>query len=272
MTIGASRYESIPHHDENSMDLPINRFKRALQTGQTQVGLWSHLCSNISTEILARCGFDWLLLDMEHSPNELPELLSQLQAMTGGTATPIVRPPWNDMVTFKRLLDIGVQTLLVPYVQSAQEARNAVAYTRYPPHGVRGFAGAPRASHYGRVKDYGKLCAQELCVLVQVETVEGLNHLEAIASVEGIDGVFIGPGDLSAALGHLGNPKHPQVLAAIDEAIERIRACGKAAGILTGDEALARHYVEKGCLFVAVGADQNLLRDSATALAARFKN
>jgi 4-hydroxy-2-oxoheptanedioate aldolase len=175
------------------------------------------------------------------------------------------------MVVFKRLLDIGVQTLLVPYVQTEEEARNAVAYTRYPPHGVRGFAGAPRASGYGRVKDYAHRCADEICVLVQVETVQGLNNLEAIAGVDGIDGVFIGPGDLSAALGHLGNPKHPEVLAAIDDAIARIRRCGKAPGILTGDETLARHYIAQGCLFVAVGADQNLLRDSAQALAGRFK-
>lgn len=253
------------------MNLPVNRFKHALQSGQKQIGLWSHLCSNISTEILAGCGFDWLLLDMEHSPNEVPTILSQLQAMAGGTATPIVRPPWNDMVTFKRLLDIGVQTLLVPYVQTEEEARNAVAWTRYPPLGVRGYAGAPRASDYGRVKDYGKRCAEELCVLVQVETVQGLQNLEAIASVDGIDGVFIGPGDLAAALGHLGNPKHPEVLAAIEDAIARIKACGKPAGILTGDEELARHCVDLGCLFVAVGADQNLLRHSAEALATRFK-
>lgn len=252
------------------MDLPVNRFKRALQKGQKQIGLWSHLCSPISTEILAHCGYDWLLLDMEHSPNDLGEILSQLQAMNGGSATPIVRPPWNDMVTFKRLLDIGVQTLLVPYVQTAEEARNAVSYTRYPPHGVRGFAGAPRASHYGRVPGYAHHNHEELCVLVQVETLQGLENLEAIANVDGIDGVFIGPGDLSAAMGHLANPKHPEVLRTIDEAIARIRACGKAAGILTGDETLARHYIEQGGLFVAVGADQNLLRDSATALRQRI--
>jgi 4-hydroxy-2-oxoheptanedioate aldolase len=253
------------------MQLPINHFNRAILCGQPQIGLWSHLCSAISTEILAGSGFDWLLLDMEHSPNELPELLAQLHAMQGGTATAIVRPPWNDMVTFKRLLDIGVQSLLVPYVQTAEEARQAVSFTRYPPHGVRGFAGAPRASAYGRTKDYAHRCTEELCVLVQVETVEGLRNLEAIAEVEGIDGVFIGPGDLSAALGHLGNPKHPEVLAKIDDAIARIRACGKAAGILTGDETLARHYLDLGCLFVAVGADQNLLRDSSQALVQRFK-
>ncbi|MBR0567574.1 HpcH/HpaI aldolase/citrate lyase family protein [Azoarcus sp. L1K30] len=253
------------------MDLPTNRFKHAIQSGQKQIGLWSHLCSNISTEILARCGFDWLLLDMEHSPNEVETILSQLQAMTGGTATPIIRPPWNDMVTMKRLLDIGVQTVLIPYVQTAEEARDAVAFTRYPPYGVRGYAGAPRAAGYGRIKDYGKRCSEEICVLVQVETVQGLHNLEAIANVDGIDGVFIGPGDLAAALGHLGNPKHPDVLAAIEDAIIRIKACGKPAGILTGDETLARRYVELGCLFVAVGADQNLLRASADALAARFK-
>lgn len=253
------------------MNMPVNRFKQAIQSGQAQIGLWSHLCSNIGTEILAHCGYDWLLLDMEHSPNEVPDILAQLQAMTGGTATPIVRPPWNDMVTFKRLLDIGVQTLLVPYIQTAEEAQAAVSYTRYPPQGVRGYAGAPRASNYGRVKDYAHHSSEQICLLLQVETVQGLNNLEAIANVDGVDGVFIGPGDLSAALGHLGNPKHPQVLTAIDDAIARIRACGKAPGILTGDETLARHYLAQGCLFVAVGADQNLLRDSAQAQVARFK-
>ncbi|WP_372662711.1 HpcH/HpaI aldolase/citrate lyase family protein [Hydrogenophaga sp.] len=254
------------------MDLPLNRFKQALHSGQKQIGLWSHLCSPISIEILAHCGYDWLVVDMEHSPNELPDVLAQLQAMTGGSAAPVVRVPWNDAVTFKRLLDIGVQSFLVPYVQTAEEAQQAVAATRYPPHGVRGYAGAPRASGYGRVKDYAHRCADEMCVLVQIETVEGLKNLEAIAAVEGVSGIFIGPGDLSAALGHLANPKHPDVLKTIDEAIARIRACGKAPGILTGDETLARHYVEQGCLFVAVGADQNLLRDSAQALASRFKN
>jgi 4-hydroxy-2-oxoheptanedioate aldolase len=208
---------------------------------------------------------------MEHSPNELNDILAQLNAMKGGTASPIVRPPWNDMVTFKRLLDIGVQTLLVPYVQTEEEAQQAVAFTRYPPQGLRGYAGAPRASGYGRVKDYAHRCAQELCVLVQVESVQGLSNLESIASVQGIDGVFIGPGDLSAALGHLGNPKHPDVLKKIDDAIDRILACGKAAGILTGDESLAKHYLNRGCVFVAVGADQNLLRDSAQALVQRFQ-
>ena len=252
------------------MELRTNHFKRAIKSGQKQIGLWSHLCNPISTEILAHCGFNWLLLDMEHSPNDLPELLLQLPVVESSPTHPIVRPPWNDMVTFKRLLDIGVQTLLVPYVQTEQEAQEAVSYTRYPPHGVRGYAGAPRASGYGRIKDYAHHCAEEICLLVQVETIEGLKNLEAIANVDGVDGVFIGPGDLSAAMGHLGNPKHTEVLAAIDDAIARILACGKAPGILTADESLAKHYLDQGALFVAVGADQNLLRDSAQALAKRI--
>lgn len=253
------------------MDMPINTFKQAIQSNQQQIGLWSHLCSNISTEILAHCGFDWLVLDMEHSPNELSDILSQLQALNGSTTSPVVRVAWNDTVIFKRLLDIGVQSFLVPYVQTAAEAEHAVAATRYPPSGLRGYAGAPRASGYGRIKNYAHLSAEQMCVLVQIETLDGLTNLEAIAAVEGVSGVFIGPGDLSAALGHLGNPKHPEVLAAIDNAIERILSCGKAAGILTADEALAHHYVSKGCSFVAVGADQNILRDAAQSLAGRFK-
>ena len=253
------------------MELPINHFKRALREGRPQIGLWSHLCSPISTEILGQCGFDWIVLDMEHSPNELPHILRQLQALKDSPTMPVVRPPWNDMVTFKRLLDVGAQTLVVPYIQNAEEARNAVAYTRYPPHGVRGYAGAPRASGYGRIKDYAKRCSEEICLLLQIETVEGLKHLEEIANVDGVDGVFIGPGDLSADMGHLGNPKHPEVVAAVDDAFRRIRACGKAPGILIGDESLAKHFIEVGGLFVAVGADQNLLRDSASALAGRFK-
>lgn len=253
------------------MDLPVNHFKRALREGRPQIGLWSHLSNPISAEILGQCGFDWMVLDMEHSPNELEHVLHQLQALQGSPTMPVVRPPWNDMVMFKRLLDIGAQTLIVPYIQNSEEARQAVAYTRYPPDGVRGYAGAPRASGYGRIKDYARRSADEICLLLQIETREGLAHLEEIASVNGVDGVFIGPGDLSADMGHLGNPRHPEVVAAVNEAFKRIRACGKAPGILIGDEALAHHFIKEGGLFVAVGADQNLLRDSASALAARFK-
>ena len=254
------------------MPAPAKPFKRALREGRTQIGLWSSLASHLSVEVIAGSGFDWLLLDMEHAPNELPMVHSQLQAAASGSAHPIVRPPWNDMVVIKRLLDIGVQSLLIPYVQTAQEARHAVAYTRYPPQGVRGFATGPRANNYGRIGDYVQTYADELCVLVQVETRQGLENLEAIAAVDGVDGVFIGPADLAAALGHAGDLKHPDVQAAIEEAIRRLVACATPAGILSGDEPLARRYLELGCRFTAVGSDLALLARGADALAARFKS
>ena len=254
------------------MKLPDNPFKRALAAHKQQIGLWSSLASHGSVELLAGAGFDWLLLDMEHAPNELPMVHSQLQATMGSSTHPIVRPPWNEMVTIKRLLDIGVQTLLIPYVETEEEARNAVAYTRYPPEGVRGYASASRASGFGRVADYPKHCANELCVLVQIESRLGLDNLERIAAVEGIDGVFIGPGDLAAALGHVGEIKHPDVQAAVEDAIRRIVATGKPAGILTPDETLARRYIELGCTFTAVGSDVGILGRGAEQLAARFKS
>ena len=253
------------------MDVPPNPFKRALKAGQLQVGLWSSLSSHVSVEVIAGAGFDWLLLDTEHSPNELPMVLSQLQAMTGGTAHPIVRPPWNDTVVIKRFLDAGVQTFLVPYVQNEDEARRAVAATRYPPRGVRGYASTSRASRFGRVKDYHARCEEEICVLVQVETRVALDNLESIARVEGVDGVFIGPGDLSADLGYLGNPGHPDVRAIIEDTIGRIRAAGSVPGILTPDDTLARRYIELGCLFTAVGADIGILARGAEALARKFR-
>ncbi|CAO3408678.1 HpcH/HpaI aldolase family protein [Azospirillum largimobile] len=254
------------------MTIPQNSFKRALDAGRLQIGLWSILSSHVTVEIIAGSGFDWLVLDTEHSPNELPMVYSQLQAAAaGGRAHPVVRVPWNDMVTLKRYLDIGVQSFLIPYVESAEEAANAVAYTRYPPHGVRGYSAAPRASGFGRIKDYPQLCEAELSVLVQVESRRGLDNIEEIAAVDGVTGVFIGPGDLAAALGHVGNPKHPEVQAAIEDAIARIRACGKPAGILSADEALARRYIELGCSFVAVGSDLGILARTSEQLAAKFK-
>jgi 4-hydroxy-2-oxoheptanedioate aldolase len=254
------------------MDLPANPFKRAIKAGRQQIGLWSSLSSHLTVEILAGSGYDWLLLDTEHSPNELPMVHSQLQAATGGTAHPIVRPPWNDMVMIKRFLDIGTQTLLIPYVQTEEEALQAVASTRYPPKGVRGFASASRASRFGRVKEYFNRYEEELCVLVQVETRLSLDNLEAIANVDGVDGVFIGPGDLSAGLGHLNDAAHPEVQSAIADAIKRIKACGKAPGILTPDEKQARRYIELGTVFTAVGSDLGLLARGSEALLARFKS
>jgi 4-hydroxy-2-oxoheptanedioate aldolase len=254
------------------MQVPSNPFKSALRKGEMQLGLWSGLSSNVTVEVLANAGFDWLLLDTEHSPNELPMVHSQLQAIVRGPTHPIVRPTWNDTVTIKRFLDIGVQTLLIPFVQNADEARHAVAATRYPPLGVRGYAAAARASDFGRVKDYPAACEEQICVLLQVETPEALANIEAIAAIDGVDGIFIGPGDLAASMGYIGQVGHPEVVAAIDDAIRRIRATGKPAGILAGDERLARHWIEVGANFVAVGSDVGLLARGAEQLAARFKN
>src|SRR5437667_5356197 len=183
------------------MELPVNIFKRELKAGNVQIGLWCSLSNHYATEVVAGAGFDWLLLDTEHSPNELDMVLTQLQATAPYPTTPVVRVPWNDMVNIKRVLDIGAQSLLIPYVCSAEEAKAAVAATRYPPAGVRGVAGTTRATRFGRVKDYAKRAHEELCVLVQIETQTGLDHLEKIAAVEGVDGVFIGPDELHGSLG-----------------------------------------------------------------------
>jgi len=248
-----------------------NAFKHAIAAGKLQIGLWSSLCSNIAAEVISDSGFDWILLDTEHSPNEIPDLLSQLQAVQAGTATPIIRPAWNDAVLAKRALDIGAQTLLFPYVQNVEEAKRAVASTRYPPQGVRGVSVASRASRYGRTPGYLTKANAEICVLVQVETRIALDQLEAIAAVEGIDGVFIGPSDLAASLGHLGNPQHADAQAAMKDAVTRLKKLGKPAGILTGNEEEARRYIDWGYLFVAVGADVGLLAKNADALAKKFK-
>jgi 4-hydroxy-2-oxoheptanedioate aldolase len=252
--------------------MPTNHLKRALREGRAQIGLWSCLSSHLTVEVIAGSGFDWLLLDTEHSPNELPMVQSQLQAMEGGTASAVVRPTWNDTVVLKRLLDIGVQSFLVPWVQSADEARKAVAATRYPPEGVRGIAVTMRANKYGRVKDYTARVHEELCVIVQLETKEALANLEEIAAVDGVDGLFIGPSDLAGDMGHLGDNRHPDVRAAIEDAVARIVATGKAAGILTPVEADAHHWLDKGCRFVAVGSDVGILARQSEALAQRFKN
>ena len=254
------------------MDLPQNPFKRAIRAGKPQIGLWSTLSSSYTVEVVAGAGFDWLLLDTEHSPVDIENLLTQLQAAAPYASHPIVRIPWNDMVTVKRVLDIGAQTLLVPYVQNVEEARHAVAHTRYPPAGVRGVAGTTRATRFGRVKDYAKRAQEEICVLVQVETESALKNIEAICALDGIDGVFIGPADLHASLGHAGETANPKVKPMIDEAIRRIRKAGKAPGILTPNEADARHWLECGALFVAVGSDAGLLARGADALAAKFKS
>jgi 4-hydroxy-2-oxoheptanedioate aldolase len=254
------------------MELPRNAFKRALQAAQAQIGLWSSLSSNYTVEVIAGAGFDWILLDTEHSPNDLENLLTQLQAAAPYPSHPVVRVPWNDMVTIKRVLDVGAQSLLVPYVSTREEAQAAVSFTRYPPAGVRGVAGTTRATRFGRVRDYAQRAHEELCLLVQVETQGALDNLEAICAVDGVDGVFIGPADLHASLGHPGEIANPRVKPLIDAAVRRIRKAGKAPGILTPNEADARHWLECGALFVAVGADVGILARGAEALAAKFKS
>jgi len=256
-------------------DFPPNKFKEEILAKRPQIGLWCSLCSNIVAEVIAGSGFDWILLDTEHAPNELPMVLSQLQAIEGGKGgapAAVVRPAWNDMVLMKRLLDIGTRNFLIPYVQTPEEARAAVAATRYPPEGVRGVAVAHRANQYGRVKDYHAKAGEGICVLVQIETRLGLDNLEAIAAIDGVDGLFIGPSDLAAALGHLGNSGHPDVRAVIDDALKRIVKADKAPGILAPIEADARHWLEMGCTVMAVGSDVSILARQSEQLAARFKS
>ena len=252
------------------MDLPVNHFKRALKAGTSQIGLWCSLSSHYSIEVVAGAGFDWLLLDTEHSPNDLESLLTQLQAVAAYPSSPVVRVPWNDMVTIKRVLDIGAQSLLIPYVQNPDEARAAVVAIRYPPQGARGVAGTTRATRFGRVKDYAKHAHEELCLLVQLETQEALEHVEAIAGIEEIDGIFIGPADLHASMGYTGEVANPNVLPVIEDALRRIRRSGKAPGILVGDERLARRCIEAGSLFTAIGVDVAILARGAEQLAAKF--
>ena len=256
------------------MQTPLNKFKLALQNKQPLIGLWLSLADAYSTELCAGAGFDWLLLDGEHAPNDVRSLLAQLQAIAPYPSHPIARVPMGHghlgETLIKQYLDIGAQTLLVPMVDTPEQAATLVRATRYPPQGIRGMAGA-RASGWGRNPAYVHEANAQICLLVQAETQTALTNLDAIAATEGVDGVFIGPADLSASLGHVGNPGHPQVQAAIEDAIRRITQAGKAAGILSPDEAVARRYLELGATFVAVGLDTNLLVRHTSALAARFK-
>ncbi|MFB9998809.1 4-hydroxy-2-oxo-heptane-1,7-dioate aldolase [Providencia rustigianii] len=253
------------------MDLLENKFKKALKSGKPQIGLWLGLCSPYSAELVAGAGFDWLLIDGEHAPNNVQTTLAQLQAIAPYPSQPVVRPPWNDPVIVKQLLDIGAQTLLLPMVQNAEQAELAVRSTRYPPAGIRGVGSAlARASRWNRIPDYLKRANDEMCVIVQVETREAIKNLPEILKVEGVDGVFIGPADLSADMGFSGNPNHPEVKAVIEDAIKQIRKAGLAPGILMAAPDIAEHYIQIGALFVAVGVDTTLLARTAETLAAKF--
>ena len=251
--------------------LPPNRFKRRLAAREQQIGLWGALPGSYVAEILAGAGFDWLVFDTEHAPGDPISVLPQLQAAAAYEVAPVVRAATNDTVLIKRLLDAGAQTLLIPYVQSAAEARAAVAAMRYPPRGVRGVATTTRAGRFGRVEDYVLRAEAELCLIVQVETRDALDALDDIMAVDGVDAIFIGPADLAASLGHPGAAGHPEVVATVEETIRRIVAAGRPAGILTLDPAFARHCMALGTCFTAVGIDAAMLARGAEALAASFK-
>ena len=250
--------------------MTINTFKQALKEGRPQLGLWGSLTSPYLAEAIATCGFDWYLIDGEHAPNDLHSILGQLQSLAAYPTQPVVRPRICDVPLIKQLLEIGAQTLLVPMIDTAEQAARAVAAMRYPPQGIRGMASA-RASGWGRNPRYAKEANEQVCLLVQIETREGVKNLDAIAALEGIDGVFIGPADLSAAFGHVGDPWHPEMQEIIADAFKRIQAAGKAVGILTLDEELARKHVAMGATFIALGTDSNLLVKGTSALVAKFK-
>lgn len=250
--------------------LPINHFKRDLHRRQ-QIGLFSTMASPMLAELLAACGYDWLLIDTEHSPNELPNVIDHMRAISAHGVAPIVRPAWSDMILVKRVLDAGAQSLLFPYVQTPEEAALAVSYTRYPPQGVRGVSGSSRAAGYGLVPNYLKTATDEICVIVQIENGEALDQIEQIAAVDGVDAVFIGPADLAASLGHLGDTQHPTVQKAIDEGFARLKRIGKPSGYLTTNDAEAKRRLADGVSFVGVGTDTSVITRAATALAQQMK-
>ena len=254
------------------MQMPINTFKQALKQGRPQIGLWITLADAYAIEALAGTGFDWLLIDGEHAPNDLRSVLGQLQAVAAYPVHPIVRPVIGDVPLIKQLLEIGAQTLLVPIVETAEQAARMVAATRYPPRGIRGVGSSmARSSRWSGVEGYMKVADEQMCVLLQVETTKGIEHLGAIAATDGVDGVFFGPADLAASMGLPGQTAHPQVHQTILEGIAVVKAAGKAPGILATDPARAREYLAAGALFVAVGVDMALLTRASRDLAAAFK-
>ena len=247
-----------------------NAFKQRLLAGETLIGCWCSLANPITTEVLGVAGFDWLLLDGEHSPNDVRTFIPQLMALKDSASAPIVRPSWNETVEIKRLLDAGFYNFLIPFVQTADDARRAVAATRYPPEGVRGVSVSQRSNRFGTVADYFRDVNAQICVLVQIESRAGLAAAAEIAAVEGVDGIFVGPSDLAAAFGHLGAPDHPSVQSAIAEIFAIAKAAGKPSGILAPIEADARRYLAMGAGFVAVGSDLGVFRNATQQLRDRF--
>lgn len=248
-----------------------NHFRRRLLEKQRLIGCWASLASPISTEVLGYAGFDWLLLDGEHAPNDFQTFLTQLLALKDSTSAAVVRPQWNDPVLLKRLLDLGVYNFLMPFIESAEQARAAVAATRYPPRGIRGIAVAQRSNRYGYVQEYFERIDDNISVQVQIESRAGVEAVREIAAVDGVDGLFIGPSDLSASLGHFGNPRHPEVQAAMQRVLDAAQAHGKPVGILSGVEEETQRYLQLGMTCVAVGMDVVLLRNASRQLCDRFK-
>ena len=278
------RWRAWQRRTEFRLQTPTNRFKQAMAQGQAQIGLWLGLADAYSAEIIAGTGYDWLLIDGEHAPNDLRSILHQLQAIASAASAtsalppgaqpphPVARVPVGDTALIKQFLDLGVQTLLVPMVDTAEQAQQLVRATRYAPEGVRGMGSAlARSSRWQAYPQYVHEANQQICLLVQAETVEAMANLDAIAATPGVDGVFIGPADLSASMGHPGNPGHPDVQAAIHDGIARILRAGKAPGILATTESQARQWLAAGALFVAVGVDTMLLASAAQDLLARFR-
>ena len=249
-----------------------NSFKRDLLAGKRLIGCWSSLANAITTEVLGVAGFDWILLDGEHSPNDVATFIPQLMALKDSPSAPVVRPTSNNEVEMKRLLDSGFYNFLVPFVESADEALRAVRATRYPPQGVRGVSVSQRSNRYGTVPDYFKSINDHICVMVQIESRAGVAAARAIAAVDGVDCIFVGPSDLAAALGHLGNSGHPEVQQAIAAVFADAKACGKPTGILAPVEVDARRYMEMGATFVAVGSDLGVFRAGTQALRDRYSN
>lgn len=254
------------------MPAPKNSFKAALKDGRTQIGLWLALANAYAAEICGGAGYDWLLLDAEHAPNDIKTLVAQLQGLSKYPVHPIIRPPIGEAWVIKQILDIGAQTILVPMIETKEQAEAMVRAVRYPPHGIRGVGAAlARASNFNRIPDYLQTANDEVCLVLQIESRAALANLDGIASVEGVDSVFVGPADLAADMGFLGKPGAPEVQAAVEDALMRIQGHGKAAGILTADQALARRYVEIGATFVGIGSDVGLLVSSTTKVLADFK-
>ena len=253
------------------MKLATNAFAQALKAGKKQVGLWISLSSNFVAEVTAPAGYDWALIDMEHSPNDYFSVLGQLQVFAASNTTAIVRADWNDTVIVKRLLDLGAQGILFPMIQSVEEAQSAVAATRYPPHGVRGVSGATRATKFGRVTDYVDRIEDETAVLLQLETRHAVEQAEAIADVDGISGIFFGPADIAADIGKVGKPMDPEVLALIKPAAQKLIAKWVPVGTLVLDPAFATELLNEGFSFVACGTDASLLAKASDQLLATVK-